>query len=84
MMVVALWLLYLSACTVLAWYGIRALFHMTRRTHHLRRVAFLALTVGPGAAVLEAIGQHPPLLSAVSIAAGAGLLLMIGARGIRL
>lgn len=79
-MLTLLLLCYLLACTVVAWYGVRAIFHMTRRTPHLRRAAFILLTAGAGCAFIETSLRAPPLLSAAGLAIGVSLLLLVGVR----
>jgi hypothetical protein len=75
-----LMLIYGAACTVVGFCGLRALYRMSPRTSHLRRAAFIALTLGAACGYLEAWRQLPPLASALFIVIGAGLLLLAGAR----
>jgi peptidoglycan/LPS O-acetylase OafA/YrhL len=75
-----LMLIYGAACTLVGWCGLRALYRMSPRTPHLRRSAFILLTLGAACAYIEAIRALPPMASALCIAVGACLLLLCGAR----
>ena len=76
----ALTLIYGAACTIVGWYGLRALYRMGPRTPHVRRAAFVFLTLGAGCGYIESFQQMQPMASAFFIALGACLLLIVGAR----
>lgn len=76
-----LMIVYALSCTVVGWHGVAALYRMSRRTNHLRRVTFLLFSAAGVFAWFEAYNGLPPALSAICLAGGASLLLHIGARG---
>ncbi|MCU0949512.1 MAG: hypothetical protein MUC68_00285 [Burkholderiaceae bacterium] len=76
-----LMLIYGAACTAIGWAGLRALYRMSPRTPHVRRAAFLLMTLGAACGYIEALRGLPPQASALFIVVGAGLLLLVGARG---
>ncbi len=75
--------IYLAACTVVAFIGLRALYRMGRRTSHVRRAAFVLLTLGAALGYLEVVRGLTPMASSLFIVAGTSLLLLVGARGSR-
>jgi hypothetical protein len=79
-MVVVLPLLYAVACALIAVHGFIVLRHMTRRTPHLRRSAFILLTMGGFIGCLEALDAMVPTASLVVLTVGALLLLIAGPR----
>jgi predicted membrane channel-forming protein YqfA (hemolysin III family) len=80
-MLVILMSIYVVACTVVGWHGAVALYHMGRRTPHMRRITFLLFAAAGVFAWFEAFNKLPPALSAMCLAGGACLLLRLGARG---
>ena len=73
--------IYLAACTVVAFIGVQALYRMGRRTSHVRRAAFVLLTLGAALGHLEVVRGLTPMASSLLIVAGTCLLLLVGARG---
>lgn len=80
MTVFVLMLLYAIGCTVVAVHGFVVLVHMTRQTHHGRRLAFIGLTAGGMVGVLEMWAKAVPVMSLSLLASGAVLLVLAGVR----
>lgn len=72
--------LYLFACGCLFFVGARALFLMTRKSCHLRRVAFVLMTAGAASAFVEVVRMTPPVYSGPLIAVGMAILFAAGSR----
>lgn len=72
--------LYLTLCTHLLAVSMNALFHMSRKTAHSRRIAFLSIAIGSTLSFLELIEYMYPYASALLIASGISILFLIGSR----
>jgi len=73
-------IVYAALCAIISWRAFDALRCMSRRTCHVRRIAFVLLCVAGVIGLLEVWERALPLASMLLFSAGALLIALVGLR----